>query len=67
VGSGLVAGFGITFSVQKFLTQWTQNNAHDPVVLIAVASLFVLSAAAACVLPALRAASIDPVTALRYE
>jgi ABC-type antimicrobial peptide transport system permease subunit len=67
VGSGLAAGLAITLSIQKFLTQWTANNAHDPLVLAAVALLFLLSAAGACVLPALRATSIDPVQALRYE
>jgi ABC-type antimicrobial peptide transport system permease subunit len=67
VGSGLAAGLAITLTIQKLLTQWTENNAHDPLILAAVALLFLLSAAGACALPALRATSIDPMQALRYE
>jgi putative ABC transport system permease protein len=67
IGAGLAAGFLITLSLQKFLTRWTGNNAHDPLILAAVALLFLLSAATACVVPALRAASVNPVQALRCE
>ena len=67
IGAGLAAGFLITLGLQKFLTQWTGNNAHDPLILAGVALLFLLSAAAACIVPALRAASVNPVQALRCE
>jgi ABC-type lipoprotein release transport system permease subunit len=39
----------------------------DPATFGAVALLFVLIAATACWLPALRAAGLDPITALRDE
>jgi ABC-type lipoprotein release transport system permease subunit len=40
---------------------------HDPETLIVVGLLFLLVATAATYLPALRAASIDPMQALRTE
>jgi predicted permease len=67
VVSGLAAGLAIYFALHKLLVHWTQNNFQSPLILVAVAGLFVLCAAMACTIPAIRAASIDPMQALRYE
>jgi predicted permease len=67
VFSGLVAGFMIFLALQKLLTHWTENGYSSPLVLATVAALFVLCAASACTIPALRAASIEPMQAVRYE
>jgi ABC-type antimicrobial peptide transport system permease subunit len=65
--SGLLAGLLIFLAFQKLLTHWTQNSYSSPLTLAAVAALFILCAASACIVPALRAASIEPMQAVRYE
>jgi predicted permease len=67
VFSGLLAGLLVFLTLQKLLTHWTQNSYSSPLILAAVAALFILCAASACTVPALRAASIDPMHAVRYE
>jgi len=67
ISSGLLAGLLIFLTLQKLLAYWTQNSYSSPLILAAVAVLFILCAASACIIPALRAASIDPMQAVRYE
>jgi ABC-type lipoprotein release transport system permease subunit len=42
-------------------------RADDPLTIAAVGALLVLLALAACLVPARRATSLDPLVALRYE
>lgn len=67
VSCGLAAGLAFYAALHRLLMHWTQNSDSSPLILAAVAALFLLCAALACVVPALRAASIDPMQALRYE
>lgn len=67
VSSGLLAGLLIFLTLHRLLAHWTQNSYSSPLILAAVAALFILCAASACTVPALRAVSIDPMQAVRYE
>jgi predicted permease len=67
VCSGLLTGLVVFVAFHKFLAHWTQNSYSNPLILAAVAVLFILCAASACTIPALRVASIDPMQAVRYE
>jgi putative ABC transport system permease protein len=58
----------VTLAVGRFISsQLWGVTAHDPVTLIAVAILLLVTGVVACWIPAHRAAKVDPLVALRYE
>ena len=64
VSLGVVASVALSRLMQKLLFEVSPG---DPITLIAVATLLCLVAAAACWIPARRAARVDPMIALRQE
>ena len=65
---GLVAGIFAAAGLTRFMRSLLfQVSANDPLVFIGVALVLALVAAAACFLPARRAAHLDPVVTLRSE
>ena len=67
VAVGLAAGLVLSFVFDKIAEKWVTESARDPILLAGVTVLLVAVAGLACVAPALRAASVDPMEALRYE
>ncbi|MGB7025654.1 MAG: ABC transporter permease [Candidatus Acidiferrum sp.] len=67
VGAGVVAGILLCVAFNKLATKWVLESSRDPLILGAVTLLLVATAALACFVPARRAASVDPMEALRYE
>jgi ABC-type antimicrobial peptide transport system permease subunit len=64
VAAGLVAAFGLTRLLSNMLFGIAPN---DPATFVAVSLLLALIAVLACSIPARRAASIEPMQALRAE
>jgi len=67
VGSGIGAGIVLTLALNKVMAHWAAESSRDPWMLLASTAVLALAAALACVLPARRAAGVDPMTAIRYE
>ena len=68
IGSGLIAGLACTWAVTRLLKSFLFGvSEHDPLTVILVSSLLVVCGLIAAFVPARRAASIDPVQALRTE
>jgi len=67
VAAGIGIGLLLSLTLGRIVDSWAGGSSRDPVVLLIVAAVFLCVAAAACVLPARRAASIDPMRALRTE
>ena len=65
VASGLVIGLAAAAGTTRLIQTLLSNvNPLTPLVYISVAALFTIVAALACLLPALRASKIDPLSAL---
>src|SRR5437773_312891 len=68
VVSGLALGIIATFALGRLIgAQLYQVSAHDPLLLGGATVLLMAIALTACLLPARRAANVDPITALRTE
>jgi predicted permease len=67
VGAGLLAGVLLSVIFGRFATRWVNESSRDPLILGGVTLLLVTAALVASVVPARRAASTDPLVALRYE
>jgi predicted permease len=65
---GAVVGIGAAFGVARLLKSLLYGvKPADPVTLVSVAALLVVTALAAAFVPARRATRVDPMVALRYE
>ncbi len=64
---GVAVGLTLSVLLNRVVASWAGGSSRDPLTLILAAAILFLVAAAACVLPAWRAASIDPMRALRVE
>jgi ABC-type antimicrobial peptide transport system permease subunit len=65
---GLFAGLAISLATNKLFASQLFNLApHDPVLLVAVSALLLTVALLASLVPARRAAKVDPIAALRCE
>jgi ABC-type antimicrobial peptide transport system permease subunit len=68
IGAGLVAGFSLALVLANLVrSQLFGLNPRDPLTLFGSAIVLTLAAGFAGFIPALRASSVDPTTALRHE
>jgi predicted permease len=67
LGFGVVLGLLLSVALNRVLSSWSGGNSRDPLTLITSATILVFVAVAACLVPAWRAATIDPMRALHTE
>jgi ABC-type antimicrobial peptide transport system permease subunit len=67
VGAGLLAGVILCLIFDRVASRWVTESARDPLILAGVTVVLVAVAAIACLPPARRAASIDPMEAVRHQ
>jgi len=67
VAVGLAAGIAVSFAFDKLATKWVFESSRDPLILTGVTLVLVAAAVLASLVPARRAAAVDPMVALRYE
>jgi predicted permease len=64
---GVAIGLALSFGLNRFISRWVENSSHNPLLVLAGSAILFVVAIAACLAPALRASSVDPMTALRCE
>jgi putative ABC transport system permease protein len=66
--AGVLCGWALSWASQSLIKGFLfEVSPNDPLTFISVGLLFLITAAVACLLPAYRAATVDPMEALRYE
>jgi putative ABC transport system permease protein len=64
---GLACGFLLSLLLSGLLSKWAEGSTHNPLLIVAVTLLLVMTAAVAAFIPARRASSVEPMVALRYD
>ena len=67
VGAGLIIGGVLCVAFDRVASQWVTESSRDPVILAGVTLVLLAVAIIACLAPARRAATIDPMEAVRHE
>ncbi len=67
VGLGVAVGLALSLSLNRVISSWVGNTANHPLIVLSVSFLLIVIAVIACLAPARRASSVDPMTALRCE
>ncbi|HEY7306693.1 MAG TPA: ABC transporter permease [Bryobacteraceae bacterium] len=68
VGLGLFFGIVAALGTMRLIGAWLYEiGAGDPITFLSVAATLLLVAVCACLVPAIAATRVEPVTALRYE
>jgi putative ABC transport system permease protein len=67
VGSGILAGLALTLGANRLLASWSGGAWNNPLILLGTVLLLAIVAVMACAIPAFRAVSVNPMTALRRE
>ena len=65
VGFGVLAGVILCVAFDSVASRWVTETSRDPLIIVGVALVMVIVAVVACLAPARRAASIDPMEAVR--
>ena len=65
--AGLLAGLALSVGLNKVVARWLIGNLNDPVVLVAVSLVLLVVTMMSAAIPANRAASIQPIDALRTD
>lgn len=67
LAAGVAVGLGLSLALDHIVRAWAGGSPRDPLTLLVSALILILVATIACVVPAWRAATVDPSVALRYE
>jgi predicted permease len=68
LAAGTAAGLAGSWALSRFLADWLYGiTATDPLTFLGASLLLLSAGLAACAIPGMRAAAIDPAVALRYE
>lgn len=67
VGGGIAAGIVLTVALNRVMASWDAESSRNPFLLLGAASVLTAVAVLACLIPARRAAGVDPMTAIRRE
>lgn len=67
VGLGLAFGIALSVGMGHVIMRWVENGTHDIGIVLSVSVLVIAIAGFACIVPALRAIGVNPMTALRRE
>ena len=64
---GIAVGLLLSFGLHRMITLWIEDARGGPLIVLAASLLMLLATAVACTVPAIRAASVDPMRSLRCE
>jgi predicted permease len=64
---GIAVGVGLSLALGGLVGSWTGGTPRDPLILLLASAVLTVVSMIACIAPGWRAASVDPMVALRYE